>query len=374
MRRLLLLPLLAVAASAAPATPAPMTKEKLGLVPGLLPKHRRELAKRLAPLVKSGQDCTQVLLDAGVDAEFVRRLDELTPGSLLVERFAHKLVYAAPNLTGKQNEIFDHLLPAVTAAQAALWWHQRSLKLDREDPAQRRIASSFDRGIRQIEKRYWRVVALVLDVDQRAALHKLYPQPYSRPPSLEQHVYQLPGLTPSQAARVRALVSEFESETAADTAGIRRLRKERDPKREPEIHAAEDRISDVLGYVYTQAKKILTEEQLKHLDALPPLLSPNDRQRNARDFLEQMGLSEEQKRELRAEVEKRVAGIRGRLRTRLGEMEGEVGAEAPQAMSMQMMRQNMTSATVLAAEDVARETILKTLDKRRILGWIILPR
>lgn len=368
------------------ATAAPWTREKLALVPGLYPDERRALAGKVLPLIARGEDPKPALLEAGLDPGLVARLDELHPGPLLVERYAHNLVKAAPGLTPQQEALFKHLLPSVTAGQWALWIQRERMLKDLEpDAVQRqRISNSFDRQIREIEKRFWTVMNYALTTEQRAAIHKLMPQPYQRPPDISGHLYQLPDLTPSQAARVRALLTEYESETAADAAEIRRLQAalgaapaEERAEMQRRIDAATDRAGDVLRNIVAVSRKVLTEEQYRYLDALPPLLRPQDRAQHPGVLLQQMGLTPEQRKALEplgAEIRRAADEARGRADQALDGMEGEMGTDAPQSMTMQMVRQAAATRARLVMEKAGHEAVIGILDPKQVLGWILSPR
>jgi hypothetical protein len=361
MRRGVSLLLFAVAASAAPLTP-----EKLELIPGLFPKERRELGTKLQGRTEGVREA---LVESGVDPRVAERLDRLLPGPLLVERYAAEIPLAAPGLTPKQRELLDHLHPAVLAAEWALHVHRdRLLPLIKEEPMKRELAESFDRQIREIERRYWRIVGYVLTEEQRVAIHPLLPQPYQRPPGLERHVFQVPGLTLGQAGRLRALIAEFESESAADAAEMRRR------KESPERDAAIDRIGELLRGIVARANEILTPEQQRYIDALPPLQGPEDR---AAGIVAEMGLSPEQQERLRPlveEVKRTAEDARRKAEESVREIQGEVSGESPQMMTMQMMQQGAAGDVARATEEAARKALLEILDKRQVLGWIISPR
>ncbi|MHC4974497.1 MAG: hypothetical protein ACYTG3_19455 [Planctomycetota bacterium] len=362
---------------------APLTPEKLQLIPGLFPKERRELARKLAPLMGKEDGVREALVLAGIDEKVSERLDSLYPGPLLVERYSHGLVLELEDLTDQQQELLNHLHPSVLAAQWSLWWQRRKLEQDaglkENEILRRRLLDASSRSIREIEKRYWRVVGYALTVEQRAALHKWLPQPYQRPPNLQAHVFQVPGLTPSQASRIQALITEYGSETAADTAEIQRLQADREMDaagKQKAIEAATDRVADVLKAVVERSREILTAEQLRHIDALPPLLTPGERNQTA-NYIKQMGLRPEQMRRLEklaAEVMAKVQAAQQRAREKLGGMQGELGSDSPQAMTMQMMQQNVNSTRMLAMERAAHTAVLEILEKRQVLGWVLTPR
>jgi hypothetical protein len=362
---------------------APLTPEKLQLIPGLYPRERRELARKLAQLMGKEEGVREALVLAGVDEKVCERLDSLHPGPLLVERYSHGLVLELPDLSERQRELFNHLHPSVLAAQWSLMWQRRKLEQDeglkKDEILRRRILDASNRSIREIEKRYWRVVGYALTVEQRAALHKWLPQQYQRPPNLQAHVFQAPGLTPSQASRIQALITEYGSETAADTAEIQRLQADREmdaAQKQKAIEAATDRVADVLRSVVERSHEILTPDQIRHIDALPPLLTPGERNQTA-NYVKQMGLRPEQMKrieKLATEIMAKVRAAQGRAREKLGGMQGELGGDSPQAMTMQMMQQNVNATRMLAMETAAHTAVLEILEKRQILGWVLTPR
>jgi len=345
---------------------APLTPEKIELLPNLYPKERRELAKRLMGRTEGVRDA---LVEAGIDPRVAERIDRLPPGPLLVERYAADLPLAAPDLQPKQRELLEHLHPAVLAAEWALVVERdRLLPGIRDETTRKQVAESFDHQVREIEKRYWKVVGTVLNEDQRVAIHPLLPQPYSRPPDLAGHVYQAPGLTVAQAGRIRALVVEFESESAADGAEVRRL------KEGPERDAAIDRVGELLRRIVAQANEILTPEQLRYIDALPPLIGPGER---GGEFVLEMGLTPEQMeigKPLIEETKRRVEEARHAAEEKVREMTGEISGDSPQAMTMQMMQQEAAGDAARIVEDAARKALLEIVDKRQVLGWILSPK
>ncbi len=348
------------------AAAAPLTPEKIELLPNLYPKERRDLAKRLAG---RSEGVREALVEAGIDPRVAERIDRLPPGPLLVERYAADIPLAAPDLTPAQRDLLNHLHPAVLAAEWALVMQRdRLLPGIQDEPTKRQIAESFNQQIRAIEHRYWRVVGTVLTEEQRVAIHPLLPQPYVRPPDLPGHVYQAPGLTVAQAGRIRALIVEFESESAADGAEIRRL------KEGPERDAAIDRVGELLKKIVEQANEILTPEQLRYIDGLPPLVGPGER---GGEFVLEMGLTPEQQeraKPLIEETKRRVEEARRQAEEKVREMQGEVSGESPQSMTMQMTQAEAAGDAARIVEDAARKGLLEIVDKRQVLGWIISPR
>ena len=378
--------LLLLAGCAATVAGAPLTSGKLELIPEVNPSKRRDLARRMQPLMGKEEGVREALILAGVDEKIATRLQTLHDGPLLVERYSHGLVLEVPDLTKRQKEVLDHLHPTVLAGQFAIWAHRRramaGLGLKEDDPMRRRIAQSFDIQIRDIEKRYWRMIGFILTVDQRAALHPWMPQPYQRPPNLQAHVYQLPGMTASQASRIRALFTEYEAETGADVAELARLRRRASDAKAPIeerrlVDAATDRIAEIIEGVVQRGREILDEEQMKHLDALPPLITPQERNRHPGEILKQMGVSPEQQKKLEVlgeRIRKRVEKAQREAQEKAREMQRELGSDSPQAMTMQMMVQGVNAEKMQAFEEGAHVAFIEIIDKKQILGWILSPR
>ena len=370
------------------AGPVPFTPEKIGLIPGLWPRERRALQQELAPLIQAQKDPTAVLLAAGLHPELVARIVAVPPGPLLTERYAHAVVFAAPFLTDAQRRLFDHLVPGTDGAQRAMLRQRRALDgIKFEHDADRlRLVAAADRALREVEKRFWRIVGYALTIEQRAAIHPLLPQAYIRPPDALAHVYQLPGLTASQASRIQALVSEYESESAADAAALKRAQlagQESDidaatrSKRQAAAQEIGDRLADLFRRVVGDSLVVLTPKQTRYLDALPPMLSAADRRMHPHEFIKQLTLRPGQQpqlaklgQELHAFFQRTEAELKER-RKKL--QSGEFSAESPQSMAMNMMGQNTAAERIDAMEDSARRAVLGILEPDQILFWIVTP-
>ena len=372
---------------AAGAVAGPITADELSLIPGLGPRERRALEARLGQLLEQGKPIADELIAAGVSPVFVRRMQAVSGGPLLLERFSHGLVFAAPFLTDKQRALLDKLVPGTDAAQLALWTHrERFLKELPGDPERQRLHDSTDRQMRDIEKRFWRVVAYVLTVEQRSAIHPLYPQAYIWPPDFVLHVYQLPGLTASQANRITALVQEYVSETAADIAESQRLQKQlQGPKLGAEERArlqqqaqdAGDRVAYLRKDIVERSASIYTAEQVLHMQALVPMVTVADRSRHPGELVQQSNLSPEQLERchaLGARLHEKFAANKKRLAQRLQSIKGEVGDEGPQATMMQGMENNKNGDNARAMEELAHEMILDVFTPDQTLAWVVSPR
>jgi len=379
MRNAALLLFVTVAAGAPPITPP-----KLGLIPGLWPWERRALEKRVEPLLKQGKDIRPVLLAAHVHPGVVRRMAEVTSGPLLRERYAHALVFSAKDLSDRQRRLFERVVPATEAAQRALWVHgEKMRKSIAEETLRKRVEASLKQQINAIEIRFWRIVNYALRIDQKASLKKLYPEGYNNPPNILGHVYQLPGLTASQASKITALVREFESENAADAAeGARLARKLAGAKLTDEgrghLQRAQvelgDRAAHRLKRIIEMSLPIYTPDQIEHVNALVPMVSPSDRGRHPGELFQGVQITPEQQRqghELGQWLHERYQANQKELRARLGTMPGEIGEDSPQQLMMAGMQANAHAKNLAAMEAAGRRAVLEILTPGQVSNWVV---
>jgi len=386
-RPLALIFLLAAATAAAPAS---FTREKLELLPGLWPDEHRVLVRKVMPDLAKGVDVAPALLEAGVAPRAVALLAELAPGPLLTERYAHRVLREAPDLDARQSALLEHLVRGAEAAEYELVVHRekllKELALAADDPMRRRIQESYERQIREIEKRLWRVAGWALTLEQRIALKRLYPPAYARIPNLQGHVYQLPDLTASQAARVAAIVAEYESESAADGAEVQRLQARlRDPKLPAEertalqakVEAASDRVVALARSITERGRAILTEAQAAEIDGLVPLQGPEDRRRNPAEYLlPRLGVTPEQQAALQSLAAAAAAKVKDAQAAAAGDrgaMGGDMGSDSPQAMTMRMIGARAEGRAVRAMEEAVHAAVLDVLSPRQLLAWVLAP-
>jgi len=367
------------------AAAAPFDRRKLDLVPGVWPWDKRALAAKIHPLREDETRVYALLLEEGIDPVVVQQLEATGPGPLLLERYAHGIARRAPDLTPAQASLLARVVPAVDAAQLALVGARDRLAQGLDEPAAKRLRAGCDRQVHEIEKRFWRVVLYALTTRQRAAIKPWLPPPYQMPPNVLGHVYQLPGLTGSQATRVRALTEEFQSENAADAAEAQRIRRRMQgadaaerARLEKRLEVIGDRGARLFKRVLETGMSIYTPEQLEAANALVPLLAPEERAQHPGTMIGQMALEPEQHVRLSAlgaRIEKRVREAQARLQERLKESgQGELGTDSPQMTTMQMMHGNAAAERLQAQEEAAREAVLEILEPEQVASWVVTPR
>ncbi len=362
---------------------ADLTPDKIALLPGLWPRERRAVNRAL----KQADDPHATLRGAGIAGDLVTRLDAITSGACLNERYAHALVRTIPTLTDKQRRLFAQLVPATDGAQQALLAQRTRLEhlpSSEGEALRKRLRAQFDLQHVRIEKRFWRVALYALTKEQRAWMRPRQLQPYSFPLDALNHVYQLPGLTPSQAARVQALVTEYESESAADAAENARLQTEltrADPTKRERLQKAAQAVTDRLAYrlkdVIERSVAIYTGAQIKEIDAIPPMTSAADRHRHPGDLLHGLTLTPDQTKRAHAlgrRIQRAHQKAGRELNTRRRKLAAaEMGSDAPQALTMQMMQHNATAERVAAMEQAGRKLVLEVLTPSQVATWVVSP-
>ncbi|MFQ5845165.1 MAG: hypothetical protein ACE5JG_09285 [Planctomycetota bacterium] len=417
---LLLLP------AAATAREVPITPEALELMPGLWPGERRELWQKVEPLFeqlrRTGEELERlerdrrrdptarerergeldrrfddlvgrieaVLRDAGLDDAAIERLERMPRGRLRAERYAHRTVLEAPDLTAPQRALLQRLVLAVDAAQAALAAYRERVEHDRRTATDHGglppgLLEGFERQVREIDRRWWRIVGLVLTVPQRAAIRRLYPPRFSEIRDLRGHIFLLEGLTPSQATRVNALFSEYESESAADRAEMRRLetglrRPDLDDTGraalEAKLQAAAGRHEALVRELMDRGRQVLTPQQNEQLQAVTPLQSAEDRSRHPGEIVAGMDLRPGQRARLErlgALIERAHQQARREARRKLDDLGAQIGEESPQAMMMQMTERGARATVIAVMERAAREALLEVLDADQVVRWAVSP-
>ncbi len=358
---------------------APVGREQLELLPVGWPRERRELIDRLVPHLADAAALREQMRRLGVDDIVADTLLRTSPGPLLAERCAHALLLATSALTPAQAAVLREAVRAADAAQRALDLRRRGatadLQLPEDDLRVRAAREALGRQIREIEIRLWRVAGYALDRAQRIELRKRLPLTHQQVPDLLGHIHLLPDLTPEQATRVVAIATEFGSETAADQAAMQVLQAAT-PRDEGAIRDLGDRLADRLRATLERGRRILTEEQALALDALPPMLSPQDRKHHPGEIVAKLDLAAEQRARLQG-VGGRIAGqvelAKRRAQQGTAALAGEVGPEAPQNRMMELAGAAVEAASVAAFEEGAREAVLEILTPGQVAAWVVSP-
>jgi hypothetical protein len=159
-----------------------------------------------------------------VDARLLAHIRNAPQGARRIARYAAGLPLYVEGVPEAARAVLLHVLPRYEGALIALDAQQRRLRAVPADDAAKRVAAEdVETQMRRVERRYWRLVDYILPEAARAAVHRVLPSAYQRRADVLRYLYAVPGLTPSQATRISALLKEVESESAPDQAAVKRL-------------------------------------------------------------------------------------------------------------------------------------------------------
>ena len=132
------------------------------------------------------------------------------------------------DLTPAQRWLFDRTLTQMDGAYHANGAQRERTMLalkqsELDKDKMRAIGQTFDRQLRVMEQRFWLLVDVTLDVEQKVWIWEHLPQTMRRKSQAIEHLYTLPGLSGSQGTRLRALVTEIEHESSPDNAAVLEL-------------------------------------------------------------------------------------------------------------------------------------------------------
>jgi len=358
------------------------------------PDERKKFTAEKAKLQKRRRDLYRQMFagfrKAGLTEPQIKRMQNIPTGALREERYNHSVILEAPELSGKQRELLALLVASVDAAQRALHVQHRYLQgtlKDAEPIIKSQFNSAFYNQKSQMERRLWRVVYYTLTPGQMVAVRKLFSPRYRNLPQLEQQMYLLPEMSPSQAARVRALFREFESERTADQAAVRRLSKEvrgkglskpQRQKMQQEIRACQGRVGKLSRGFRDALIAVLKEDQLNALRARAPMLNTGDYYQGLRRPIGEMKPTGAQNRaiaQIRKEIQQQQRGSRRDLNNAMGKLRGaDLGPDSPQAMTMQMMQRNMGARNLAYVRAGGHRVILEVLTQQQVTNWVVAPK
>ena len=244
------------------------------------------------------------------------------------------------------------------------------------------VLYGFRRQTNVIESRFWRLVDYVLTDEQKAALWEMLPTRMRTHATPQDHVYALPGLEPSQGARVKALVTEIEAESAPDQALVSRVKqllKDKGLSREERAALAKDqreaqeRLQALRRFAYDATKEILTEEQIQAMKAIPPRVSINDRRGDGRRVFEGVVFTADQQgrlEQLRKEGRKAAKAYRARMQEIRKESD-DVGPDSPQMMMMEMMSAGARGEAQTLQRLLIGRVFREVLTPDQLSGWVM---
>lgn len=345
------------------ASGAPLTRDKLALLPWMWPHERRALTGKLETELAANRSVEPLLRAEGIDARAIDLLKRLPDGPRFHERYIHRLTLAVKELSGRQRELLKTLVHTLDGAQLTLQASRAAVDA--------KTKSLIDYRINMLERRFWRLVMFTLTLDQRYELKSLLPQANQQPPNALGHLYLLEGLTPRQSTRLTALHKEYESEIAADVAAQRRLRTQ---GKTAEADAIARQLEDRGTEFYKEVEPIFTKRQWKQLRALMPFVPPQDRKEHPRAMVTLMKPRADQLPRLQ-ELGKKIETVRARefaeAERKRKAMDAEIGQESPQATMMNMMAAGAEATTAAVMAAAAHEAVVQILDPDQVSLWLL---
>ncbi len=248
-----------------------------------------------------------------------------------------------------------------------------------------RTSQALDRQVRALEKRWWNVLDFLLTDAERATWFRALPPGWLDKVEPAEHLYDLPDLTPSQAARILSHLTEFEAEASPDQAAVRRVQA---ALREPGLTddakkslrrdqtAAEARLVETMVALGRALRDLSTPEQELAYDAIPPRLSAADRRTPPERILERMRLTPAQTARLKAMRDEAAGAVRD-LRSRAAELTKEqasYGPDAPQQMMMMAGLAEVRSTGARLAREALGVVFRDVLTEEQVVDWVLLAR
>ena len=327
--------------------------------------------------------------EAGLDDADIKRLRRMPRGVLRDERYNHRLVLEAPDLTDAQRKLLSQCTASIDAAQRALHVQHKYIQgvtKELEPTLRRQLSGSFNTQRQQMERRFWKIAYYTLTPAQMTAIRKNFSARYGYIPQVEQQMYLLPDMSSSQATRIRALFREHESETAADIAEQRRVGKslrdrsiDKAARGALQIQAKEcgERLYQLRRGFRKALKATISKEQLAALHSRAPMLNVGDLYQGLRKPITEMAPSAAQNRRiatLRKELQQEQRKVRQKLGREMGDMRGaDIGPESPQQMTMQMMQRRTQTKSLTLVRATGHKVVLDVLTADQVSNWIVAP-
>ena len=330
---------------------------------------------------------TQELQKHGVDGALIAYMNHAPDGPGRIERYAYGLVLLQPDLGAKTRAVFDRIVPQVEGAYHALTAQKErtllALKQSKLDPVETRaLGQTFDRQLRVIDQRFWTLVDVTLDRDQRVWIWQRLPGALKRKSQPVEHLYQLPGLASTQAARLRAILTEMEQEASPDQAAVTRigtllgdkkLSAEERGRLTSERNAAYERLGALQRYTHDTTRSILTAEQWLEYLSIPPRLSTNERSGNYDRVLQGFKPSAAQSAKMRS-LQNALRAQRRGPEKRLAELRREgadYGPDSPQMMSMEMEMTGARADGAAAGRSYLGAVFTEILTPDELTRWVM---
>jgi len=321
-----------------------------------------------------------------ITPEQLDRLNAIPHGELRRERYNHAVMLEAPDLTPAQTATLRACIAAADSAQLTLALQRRDVArnlADQDEKVRRRVAGDLNNRIRAIEKRFWIAMFYVLTPAQMRATKEVRDPVYSQVGDHRNHLYMLPDLSPTQAGRINSLLNELMSETAADDAVIRTLRRRMGEKDvanderkqlQEQLNDAYSRRGKIYSETYEAVRSLMSDEQQAAWNAIPPQLAGGDVGRGVMQNLEGVLLRPAQMedfRKLEREVAAKIREETQKLREDTKELrESGMGSDSPQMMMMESMQRGLQGDRARLLRDTGHRFCIEVLKPEQLATWL----
>jgi len=347
---------------------------------------RKKLQEQVAAMRKQGRVAFKKI---GLKPGQLDRLNRIPRGALHRERYNHSVMLEAPDLTPKQEQIVRAAIASADGAQRMLVRQQAGidrLMVDQDKKARQRVKANLGSQVRAIEKRFWQAMYFTLAPEQMRATRALRSPRYRNPGDNRNQLYLLPGLTPSQATRVNSLLTEMNSETAADNAAIAALNRKIRAKDTPapdrkdlqkQLGACYKRRGAIFTESYKLIRELMTDEQYADWESIPPFINAGERSRGPTRTFAGVALRPDQSatiRKLEAEARTKLQAAQRKLRENTKELrESGIGPDSPQMMMMTTMNRGFQGDRARLSRGVGLRLCEEVYDASQLSDWIASP-
>ncbi|MHC4938069.1 MAG: hypothetical protein ACYTHK_03780 [Planctomycetota bacterium] len=322
----------------------------------------------------------------GISRAQLDRLNAIPKGELRRERYNHAVMLEAPALSPKQTALVRACIAATDSAQLTLALQRRDVKrnlADQDEKVRRRVSNDLNNRIRAIEKRFWVAMYYVLTPEQMRATKEIRSPRYQRVGDHRNHLYMLPGLSAVQASRINSLLNELQSETAADDAVIRTLRRKLGQKGldgaerkelQNQLNDAYGRRGRIYRENYQAVRDLMSDEQEAAWNAIPPQLAGGDVGRGVMSNLNGIVLRPEQgdpMRKLGGAAQKQIQAKQRAMREGSKELrESGMGADSPQMMMMSTMQRGVQGDRARILRKLGHQFCTEIFEPEQLAAWL----
>jgi hypothetical protein len=357
----------------------------IDIMPGLSNPQRYQLKNWLRGPFKKFTDAER--RQAKIGEELRREKDKDKRAKLVAERKKLQAGREQLRKNGRaQLDLVRACLAATDSAQLTLALQRRDVKrnlADQDEKVRRRVSGDLNNRIRAVEKRFWVAMYYVLTPEQMRATKKIRSPRYQRVGDQRNHLYMLPGLSTIQASRINSLLNELQSETAADDAVIRTLRRKMGQKGldgaerkelQNQLNDAYRRRGKIYSENYQAVRDLMSDEQEQAWASIPPQLAGGDVGRGVMQNLNGIVLRRPQgasMRKMSTESQRAIQAKQRTMREQTKELrESGMGSDSPQMMMMSSMQRGVQGDRARIMRQLGHRYCTEIFEPEQLATWL----